>query len=133
MNFTSDGSQVRSGFEVLVGCPVTVTTEFTSMWPDLTTLWPGQTTVYYDNDFTESFTTQVPTTISKLLCLSLSKTLQVGTFSTSNPYDNNMNMQETFSCTDGQNPEILITRFHTESDYDFLTINFGEIRLMRKW
>ena len=45
MHFTSDETQTRSGFEVVVGCPVTTTTEVTTMWPDETTTAPMQGTV----------------------------------------------------------------------------------------
>ena len=131
MNFTSDDSGTRPGFEVLVGCPVTPTTETATVVPIAASFEASGD--YDDSDFADSFTTQAPTTISKWLCRSVQKTVKVGTFSTSNPYNNSMDMQENFTCTGGQNPEIMITRFDTESQYDFLTINFGDTEFMRKW
>ena len=53
-------------------------------------------------------------------CLSFSLTEKVGNFSTSNPYDNNMNLQESYTCSSGF-AAIKITRFETEENYDIVT------------
>ena len=40
-------------------------------------------------------------------------------------------MQQSFTCQNGGNPAIKFTRFHTEANYDYLTINFGTNQFMR--
>ena len=42
-------------------------------------------------------------------------------------------MQETFTCPSGGNPAIFINRFDTETDADFLTINFGATQFIRTY